>query len=114
MGIADKIIDIEQEFWKMLGALEKNVENFNDFIEWWVKLICHLEKEETQLVEKKRKKLRKLLIDDKEKLRTALQRFDEHLLHFEFKQKLANCCVISCFHNINSSFIYRSTTVLYV
>lgn len=84
LGLADKLIDIEYEFWEMLGSLAKTTDT-EEFMKWWVKIICHLEKEEIKTIDRKRKKLRKLLKDDNEKMRIALKRFDEHLENFDFK-----------------------------
>lgn len=87
MGLVDKMFEIEKDFWKMLGQLEEEVESLDDIVGWWVKLMCHLEKEETRIIKRKKKKLCKLL-SDKELKTKALERFDEHLKNFDFKRIL--------------------------
>jgi len=71
----------------MLTDLEKDIENIDDVINWWVKLRCYLEKEESHTISRKKKKLRKLK-DEDDKKEMALKRFDEHLTHFHFKKAL--------------------------
>jgi len=88
IGIADKMLDIEHQFWNMLTDLEKDVEDIDDVIDWWVKMRCHLEKEESRTISRKKKKLRKLLKDEEDKKEMAIKRFDEHLKHFHFKKAL--------------------------
>lgn len=85
VGIAGKHIHFRDEFWKILKATKEETKSTELFEDWWIKLCVYLDKLERRLVRKKRKKLRKLLKNDEEKLEIALNRFDEHLLNFYFK-----------------------------
>ena len=90
LGLSDKLWSIEKEFWDMIGAMRRRMtDNFDDMIEWWVKLTCYLEKEETKICNQKRKKIRKLLGRDEDKKNIALRRFEEHLENFDFKLVLS-------------------------
>ena len=86
IGIAEKMLIFEEQFWNDLVELERNT-NMDDLIEWFVKLKCHLDKLERKTVKRKKNKLKKLIID-RGKLQTALKRFEEHLDFFDFKTEL--------------------------
>ena len=45
-GIVGKLVNFEIHFWNSLPELEENTQNFDDIIDWWVKLVRYLEKEE--------------------------------------------------------------------
>ena len=88
MGIAEKMMEFEIEFWSTLQKLEGEVESMDQLIEWWVKLSKYLEKEEKRIVDRKRRKIRKLVSGNVEKASSAMKRFDEHLKEFVFKKDL--------------------------
>ena len=88
MGIAEKMMEFEIEFWSTLQKLEGEVESMDQLIEWWVKLSKYLEKEEKRIVDRKRRKVRKLVGGNVEKASSAMKRFDEHLKEFVFKKDL--------------------------
>lgn len=49
-----------------MSKLPKEIET-EKLVDWWVKMMVHLEKEEKKMVRQKMKKLLKLLANDKEK-----------------------------------------------
>ena len=88
VGIAEKMITFESEFWGHMETIESETKDHDDLLEWWVKMIKFLEKEERKTMETKRKKLKKLLKHDQDKLLNALARFDEHIDNFLFKTSI--------------------------
>ena len=88
IGIHEKMINFEINFWKELGEIEEKTEDFDDILDWWVKLVRYFEKEERRITTRKKKKIRKLLNNNVEKMERCLQRFDEHLPFFDFKKEL--------------------------
>ena len=86
VGLAEKLFCFEEEFWKRTNDHEKTVSD-DEYSEWLVKLIVHINKQERILIAKKRKKLRKL-ITNQDKLEDALSRFEEHINCFEFRKEL--------------------------
>ena len=88
-GVVEKMVNFEITFWEQLAEIEEDVTNIDDILEWCVKLVRYLEKKEEKIRQRKKKKLRKLLNSDKDKMAMALQRFDEHLSCFEFKNQLS-------------------------
>ena len=89
-GIHEKLSNFEVEFWK--GVLEYAKEVDMEALEgWFVGLYCHLEKEEKEILKRKRKKLCKLILDP-EKRRMALDRLKEHKGCLLFKSELLAYC----------------------
>ena len=80
-GIVDKMTNFEVEFWSDLGRMMEDTDMGN-LEDWLVKLVLDLRKEERASVKRKKKKLRGIVNPEKKK--TALERFDEHLHHFNF------------------------------
>ena len=75
MGIVEKLTNFEIE--------STDMEEFSD---WLVKLMVHLEKLEKDTQRRKKRKLRKIMKE--EMVESALERFDEHCEFFDFKKSL--------------------------
>ena len=88
LGLHEKMINFEISFWNELGELEENTTDFDNILDWYVKLIRYFEKEETSIIQRKRKKIRKLMKNDTTKLDECLNRLDEHLQYFDFMKEL--------------------------
>ena len=76
------MFSIEKKFWDELYQLEKNTDNEN-FKEWLVKLLIHLERKMKTIIKVKRKKLQKLSGEHDIK-EFVSDRFTEHLGLFTF------------------------------
>ena len=74
IGVVDKMIGFEITFWEKLCAIEESVKDFDDVLDWWVKLVRFLSKEEKNIIKRKRKKLRKLFKNDEDRMEMALKR----------------------------------------
>ena len=66
-GLHEKMLTFEIHFWNELSKIEESIE-YDELLEWWVKLAGHLENEQTKIVNRKRKKIKKMLKDDNDKL----------------------------------------------
>ncbi|XP_066911610.1 uncharacterized protein [Clytia hemisphaerica] len=87
IGIVDKMMGFEITFWEKLCEIEESVKDFDDILDWWVKLVRFLSKEEKKHCQTEKKKLRKLLKHDEDRMEMALERFDDHHLKcFDFKR----------------------------
>ena len=79
IGICERLNNIEGRFWAEVQQLQESNRDDN-FKDWLVKLLVHLEKKIKKIAKTKRKKLEKLT--NNEYLRKLVrERFDEHL-HF--------------------------------
>ena len=82
------MLSIEKKFWDELYPLEQNNDNEN-FKEWLVKLLIHLEKKMKKITKVKRHEFRKLSGEgDIKKL--VSDRFTEHLGLFTFLTTFLN------------------------
>ena len=88
VGLHEKMINFEISFWNELSELEEKTSDFDNILDWYVKLIKYFNKEEETITKRKRKKIRKLLKDNGGKIKDCLDRFDEHLQFFDFKNEL--------------------------
>ena len=90
IGICERLNNIEGRFLAELQQYqEKNTDN--QFKDWLVKSLVHLEKKIKKISERKRQKLEKL--PNHEHLRKlASERFDEQLDLFTFPSDLSNYC----------------------
>ena len=82
VGICERMFSIEKKFWDELYQLEKNNDNEN-FKEWLVKLLIHLDKKMKKITNVKRKKLRKLPGEGDIK-EFVSDRFTKHLGLFKY------------------------------
>ena len=83
-GLAEKMMDFEEKFWNSLKETEGETDR-EVLIEWWAKLSRYLERFEKRVITKKKKKLRKLITGEENKLLTAFNRFEAHFSCFAFK-----------------------------
>ena len=90
VGICERMFSIEKKFWDELYQLEMNTENEN-FNEWLVKLLIHLERKMKKIIKVKRKKLRKLSGEQDIK-ELVSDRFTEHLGLFTFFDHFSKYC----------------------
>lgn len=88
VGLHEKMINFEVSFWNELSELEEKTSDFDNILDWYVKLIKYFNKEEETIAKRKRKKIRKLLKDKGGEIKDSLDRFDEHLQFFVFKNEL--------------------------
>ena len=85
-GIFDCLENYEKKFWIELERTKNELDK-NVFLDWWVKTVTFLEKHEKKLINKKKRKLRKLCGNEELYIK-ALKRFEEHLPCFQFKDKV--------------------------
>ena len=90
VGITEKLISFEKEFWSEVVEIVKAVER-DDLERWLIKLWLHIEKEEKKILKRKRKKIRKLITNDVDQ-KFALDRMEEHEKCFTFKNELLSYC----------------------
>ena len=90
VGICERMFSIEKKFWDELYQLEKNNDNEN-FKEWLVKLLVHLDKKMKKITNVKRKKLRKLSGEGDIK-EFVNDRFTKHLGLFTFFNDFSKYC----------------------
>ena len=93
IGINEKLLWFEQMFWDGVAEIEKNTD-LDELVDWFVKVIIYLEKNERTLIKRKKQKLKKLLCYDEEKMVAALSRFEEHLTFYNFTAELISHCEI--------------------
>ena len=82
VGICERMFSIEKKCWDELYQLKKNNDNEN-FKEWLVKLLIHLERKMKKITNVKRKKLLKLS-GERDIKELVSDRFTEHLGLFTF------------------------------
>ena len=86
-GIVDKMSQFEINFWSGLEEVFENTD-MERLEDWLVRLVVELRKEEEVNIKRKRRKLRKIADMDKRLL--AMERFEEHLVHFTFLKDFIN------------------------
>ena len=82
VGICERMLSTEKQFWDEVYQFEKNNDDDN-FKEWLVKLLIHLERKMKKITKVKRKKLQKLSGEGDIK-ELVSDRFTEHLGLFTF------------------------------
>ena len=82
VGICERMFSTEKQFWDEVYQFEKNNDDDN-FKEWLVKLLIHLERKMKKITKVKRKKLQKLSGEGDIK-ELVSDRFTEHLGLFTF------------------------------
>ena len=93
IGINKKLLWFEQMFWDGVPEIEKNTD-FDELVDWFVKVIIYLEKNERTLIKRKKQKLKKSLCYDEEIVVASLSRFEEHLSFYNFTAELISHCEI--------------------
>ena len=84
-GIFEKLTWFENMFFDGLLKVLESTET-DEFKEWLVKLLVHLEKLEKRICKRKKQKLKKLV--NQEHQNSAIERFIDHEKQFEFKNEL--------------------------
>ena len=82
VGLVKNMYALEEDFWKGIETLK------NSSSDWWTRVLVYLTKYERKLVKKNKQKIKKLLGKDNERLELALNRYEEHLMHFDFKKEM--------------------------
>ena len=101
LGIEDKRIWLEKKFWDELRDILED-SGADDLIDWFLKVLNHLDKQKKLDSKRKRKKLTKLFRDNPGSVLNAVEYFNDFLTTYDFKQELSNFITsfISDFENI--------------
>ena len=94
VGICERMFTLESKFWKELQDLEEK-HGREEFKEWLVKLMVHLEKKVKKVSKTKQRKLGELANDVTLKEHVS-ERFKEHLSLFTFYNEFVKFCEEFC------------------